>query len=217
MLDLFSLDNTLFVFARQHISLIEAASVLFGLLCVFLATRGRVANFWVGYIYNILLFILFYQKGLYSSMILQPIAFTINFFGHYRWTHPKEGEENERALLKVTLLSNRNRLRFAVQIVVVTLLWALLLSKLHLILPSLFNQAQRPLLDSFVTITALTAQYLSAQKKLECWFAWLVVNSTNFILYILAGLAFLPLVSVGYLLLAVMGFRLWRAEYLKNK
>ncbi|MFA5713971.1 MAG: nicotinamide riboside transporter PnuC, partial [Bacteroidales bacterium] len=183
MMDLFSLSNTLFVFFGQPVSLIETLSVASGLLCVFLATRGRVANFWVGYLYNIVLFILFYQKGLYSSMILQPIAFTINLFGHYRWTHPKEGEVNERALLKVSILSAGSRVRFVAQIVVVTLVWGAILSRLHLLLPSLFNQAQRPLLDAFVTITALTAQYLSAQKKLECWIGWFTVNITNFTLY----------------------------------
>jgi len=58
----------------------------------------------------------------------------------------------------------------------------------------------------------LTAQYLSAQKKLDCWGAWLTVNVTNIILYILAGLIFMPLVSAGYLILAVFGFTMWRRE-----
>ncbi len=54
--------------------------------------------------------------------------------------------------------------------------------------------------------------HLSAQKKLDCWGASLTVNVTNIILYILAGLVFMPLVSAGYLILAVFGFTMWRRE-----
>lgn len=214
MLEFFGIENTLFSVAGQSVSLIETLSVISGLSCVFLATRGKVANFWVGYFYNLLLFWLFYQKGLYSSMLVQPISFVINFFGHYRWTHPKRGEENSKKLLRVSLLSNRERFGFILLIVAITIVWGFTLTKLNYIAPSIFGKAQRPFLDAFVTVTILTAQYLSAQKKLECWAAWFTVNTTNITLYILAGLAFLPMVSAGYLILAFFGFSMWRKEYL---
>ena len=53
---------------------------------------------------------------------------------------------------------------------------------------------------------------LSAQKKMECWFAWTVVNTTNIILYILAGLVFMPVVSACYLVLAYFGYNSWRKQ-----
>ena len=45
---------------------------------------------------------------------------------------------------------------------------------------------------------------------MECWFAWTVVNTTNIVLYILAGLVFMPVVSACYLVLAYFGFKSWR-------
>ena len=95
-MELFSINNILFSIGGQGVSLIELISVVAGLTCVYLATRAKVSNFWVGYAYNILLFILFYQKGLYSSMLVQPVSFAINFYGHYRWTHPRTGEQYEK-------------------------------------------------------------------------------------------------------------------------
>ncbi|MFA6770052.1 MAG: nicotinamide riboside transporter PnuC [Bacteroidales bacterium] len=216
ILQVLSTDNILFSIAGNGVSLLETLSVISGLTCVFLATRAKVANFWIGYIYNILLFMLFYQKGLYSSMLVQPISFAINFFGHYRWTHPKIGEENSRNQLKVTLLSNKKRLYFVIQIFVLAAAWGLALTYLDDLFPSLFGEAKRPFLDAFVTVTILTAQYLSAQKKLECWAAWFTVNVTNVTLYILAGLVFLPMVSAGYLVLAFFGFAIWRKAYKNN-
>ena len=103
--NIFSINNILFSIGGQGVSLLEVISVISGLTCVYLATKAKVANFWVGYVYNILLFFLFYQKGLYSSMLVQPVSFAINFFGHYRWTHPRREEENNRHQLKISLLS----------------------------------------------------------------------------------------------------------------
>lgn len=216
LVNIFSTDNILFSIAGTGVSLLETLSVMSGLTCVYLATRAKVANFWMGYIYNILLFLLFYQKGLYSSMLVQPVSFMINFFGHYRWTHPKSGEENSMKQLKVTLLSNYKRIYFVVQIFVLAAAWGIVLTYLDDIFPSIFSVAKRPFLDAFVTMTILTAQYLSAQKKLECWAAWFTVNVTNVTLYILAGMVFLPMVSAGFLVLAFFGFAMWRKAYENN-
>lgn len=215
-MEIFSTDFIIFSIGGQGVSLLESLSVLSGLTCVYLATRAKVANFWMGYIYNILLFMLFYQKGLYSSMLVQPVSFVINFFGHYRWTHPKKGEENSKKQLKISLLTNGERTYFVFQILILAAVWGFVLTYLDVIFPSVFGKAQRPFLDAFVTMTILTAQYLSAQKKLECWAAWFTVNVTNVTLYILAGLAFLPMVSAGYLILAFFGFTMWRREWKNN-
>ncbi|HCT94974.1 MAG: hypothetical protein A2X19_10160 [Bacteroidetes bacterium GWE2_39_28] len=216
MTELFSIENVIFSIGGQGVSLIEAISVVSGLTCVYLATRAKVANFWVGYIYNVLLFILFYQKGLYSSMLVQPVSFVINFFGHYRWTHPKSGEENSKKQLKITLLTNKQRVYFVVQLLVLAAVWGFALTGLDDLFPSIFREAKRPFLDAFVTMAILTAQYLSAQKKLDCWAAWLTVNITNITLYLLAGMVFLPMVSAGYTILAFFGFRMWRKQWRQN-
>ncbi len=210
---IFDINNILFTIGPQSVSLIEFISVISGLTCVYLATRTKVANFWIGYLYNILLFILFYQKGLYSSMLVQPVSFAINFFGHYRWTHPKKGEENSRHQLKISLLSNTQRLSFVAMIFILAAIWGTALTYLDNLWPDIFREARTPYLDAFITMTILTAQYLSAQKKLECWAAWFTVNTTNICLYILAGLIFMPIVSAGYLVLAFFGFSIWKKQW----
>lgn len=217
MESLFSIENILFSIGGQGVSLVEVLSVATGLACVYLATRAKVANFWVGYAYNILLFILFYQKGLYSSMLVQPVSFAINFFGHWRWTHPAKEEANSIKQLKITLLSGRERIYHLAIMVLFMIGWGVTLTYLDNIFPTMFSEAKRPFLDAFVTGAILTAQYLSAQKKLDCWGVWFIVNITNITLYMLAGLAFLPMVSAGYLILAFMGFTMWKKMWKENK
>lgn len=206
---MFGIDNVIFSIAGQGVSLLEMVAVIAGLSCVFLATRGKVLNFWMGYFYNILLFFMFMQKHLYSSMLIQPISFVINFFGHYRWTHPAENEKDRKAQLKITLLTNRQRVKFLGIALLFTIIWGFFLSRLHIVWPDFFPMARQPFLDAFVTAFILLAQYLSAQKKLDCWGAWLVINVTNITLYVKAGLAFMPIVSAGYIILAFFGFTMW--------
>ena len=208
---MFSIDNIIFSIAGQGVSLLELIAVLSGLTCVFLATKGKVFNFWMGYLYNILLFCLFFQKHLYASMLIQPISLAINFIGHYRWTHPANNEKDKKDELKITILTNKQRLMFLLIVAVFTVGWGFFLSKLHLI-SSVFPAARQPYLDAFVAGFILLAQYLSAQKKIDCWGSWFVVNVTNVTLYITAGLAFMPLVSTAYLILAFFGFAMWRKQ-----
>ena len=82
-------------------SWVEIISAVLGLSCVFLAGRGSKYNFWVGYVYNIFLFVLFWRQHLYSAMLIQPVAFAINAYGHWRWTHPKAEEKNSSGDLKI--------------------------------------------------------------------------------------------------------------------
>ena len=138
-------------------------------------------------------------------------------YGHYRWTHPKFDELNKKSELRITLLNNKSRILYFAAIAIFVLLWGTFLSNIDAILPSYFNTASQPYLDSFVTGMILLAQYLSAQKKLECWGAWFVVNITNVILYLLAGLVFMPMVSSAYLILAFFGFAMWKRQWKAEK
>ena len=207
---MFSTDFILFTLGGIGVSLIELLSVAVGLTCVFLAGRARVANFWFGYVYNILLFLMFAQKHLYFSMVLQPVSLIINFFGHWRWTHPREGEAGRRGELKITHLEKPLRVRYLLLVALMALLLGWSLQQAGIRWPEAFPPAAHPYIDALVTMTILLAQYLSARKKLECWYAWMVANLTNIVLYILAGLVFMPIVAACYLGLAFFGFASWR-------
>ena len=208
----FSTNNILVQLDGREVCYLEALSVLAGLTCVFLAVRAKVFNFYIGYIYSILLFILFFQKNLYSSMMLQPISLVINAIGHYRWTHPHRNEENEKHELKVTLLTNLQRILILAVLAGLTLGWGFAMATINRWIPSV-SPSSLPYLDAFVVMTILTAQWLSAQKKLDCWAAWATVNITNMTLYTLRGLVFMPFLSASYMVMAIFGFRIWYKKY----
>lgn len=187
---------------------LDLISSLLGLTCVFLAGRGSKYNFWVGYLYSAALFFLFWQKNLMASLILQPLSLGINVLGHYRWTHPKEGEHSSEKSgeLKVSMLSWAERAIAIAVVLSVGAIWGWLLDRF-------FPADPHPYLDTCVTVLILMAQFLSAQKKWDCWIAWLLVNVTQLVLHISVGNVFMPIVSALYLINGVVSLRKWSNFY----
>jgi len=187
----------------------ETVSAILGLGCVFLAGRNSKYNFWVGYAYNVFLFLLFWKENLYAAMCLQPVAFAINIFGHYRWTHPKEGEKSAKdaTRLKVSRMNGRYWMISLAAVALMGFLWALVLDR---------TEDPSPWLDSYILSFTFLAQYLSAQKKWECWFVWLLINVANIVLYLRAGMYIMPLVSLLYLINGIWSLICWKKLYVSK-
>lgn len=215
------INHTLFTIAGDTpVLLIDLVTSIFGLTCVFLAGRNSKYNFWVGYFYTALLFLMFWNKNLYASLILQPISLGINILGHYRWTHPKKGEESssDPKSLKVTMLSRRQRIITIASVFILAILWGWLLRQLGTKwFVGVFPSDPIPYLDALVTVLILVAQFLSAQKKWDCWIAWLFVNITQIVLHISVGHIFMPIVSGLYLINGLVSLYHWFKLYKKEK
>lgn len=205
------INYTLFHLGPAPVLLIDVVTSAFGLACVFLAGRNSKYNFWVGYLYTAALFLMFWNKGLVSSLLLQPVSLAINILGHWRWTHPREGEKSSRdsSALKVTKLSWSARLFCIAAVFVIAWAWGW-------ILESFVHADPLPYLDSCVTIFILMAQLLSALKKWDCWIAWLIVNITQIILHISVGHIFMPVVCGLYLINGVWSLITWSKLYTKK-
>lgn len=211
------INYTLFTIGGDTpVLLIDLVTSICGLTCVVLAGRNSKYNFWVGYLYTTLLFLMFWNKNLYASLLLQPISLGINILGHYRWTHPKKDEESsaDNRSLKVSMLTWKQRIAVVVSVFVLAALWGWLLSLLgNRWLVGLFPADPVPYLDSCVTVLILVAQFLSALKKWDCWVAWLLVNCTQMALHISVGHVFMPIVSCLYLLNGVISLWNWLRLY----
>lgn len=205
------IDTVIFTMGGRPVLLIDLLSSLLGLTCVFLAGRNSKYNFWVGYLYTIALFFLFWNRNLYASLLLQPISLAINVMGHYRWTHPKaeEASSQDSKSLKVSMLSWTERAFVIAAVFIVAFVWGWILDRL-------FPTDPHPYLDSVVTVLILMAQLLSALKKWDCWIAWLLVNITQLALHISVGNVFMPIVSGLYLINGLWSLFTWMKLYKKN-
>jgi nicotinamide mononucleotide transporter len=205
------IDTVIFELGGRPVLLMDLVSSILGLTCVFLAGRNSKYNFWVGYLYTAALFFLFLDKNLYANLLLQPISLAINIMGHYRWTHPKPGEQSSenKNNLKVSMLSWPERIMAVAAMLVVAFVWGWTLDRM-------FPADPHPYLDSCVTVLILLAQLLSALKKWDCWIAWLVVNVTQIILHVSVGNVFMPIVCALYLVNGLWSLASWMKLYRKK-
>lgn len=206
------INYTLFTLGNDYpVLLIDLITSILGLTCVFLAGRNSKYNFWVGYLYTAALFLMFWNKNLYASLLLQPISLAINVLGHWRWTHPRENETSseDSSALKVSMLSWPERAICIAAVFVVAGLWGWTLD-------TLFPADPHPYLDSCVTVLILVAQLLSALKKWDCWIAWLVVNVAQIILHLSVGHVFMPIVCALYLANGLWSLASWMKLYKKK-
>ena len=207
------INYTLFTLGNDYpVLLIDIIASVLGLTCVFLAGRNSKYNFWVGYLYTTALFLMFWNKNLYASLLLQPVSLAINILGHWRWTHPRQGEESarDRTALKVTQLTWAERALAVGSTVLVAVLWGWILNRL-------FPADPHPFLDSLVTVLILMAQLLSSLKKRDCWIAWILVNIAQIALHLSVGHVFMPIVCFLYLVNAIWSMVSWNKLYKKNE
>lgn len=189
----------------------DVIAAVLGLVCVFLAGRGSKYNFHVGYLYSAALFFLFWDRNLLASLMLQPVSLMINVVGHYRWTHPREGEESAEKTeeLRVSTLTPVGRVVAVGMVFVIASVWGLLLDRL-------FPADPHPYLDSCLTVLILVAQTLSALKKWDCWVAWLFVNIVQMALHLSVGNVCMSVVSALYLANSIVSIRRWVGKYRRN-
>ena len=205
------MDTVLFILGGRPVLLLDLVSSILGLTCVILAGRNSKYNFWVGYLYTAALFFLFWNRSLYASLLLQPVSLAINIMGHYRWTHPRpeEASAQDGSALTVSMLSWPARLIAAAGILVIAGVWGWTLDRL-------FPADPHPYLDSVVTALIILAQFLSAQKKWDCWVVWLIVNVTQMALHLSVGNVFMCAVSGIYLINGLWSLKTWIKLYRNN-
>lgn len=188
------------------LSYLELIGTVFGMLSVFLASRGNILTWPTGILNEAAFFILFFQVQLYSDMYLQLYFFLITLYGWYYWK--KKSVQNI-----VLRLSEKSVLLVVFFIIVGTLVTGCLIADIHLLLPSIFEKpAAYPYADAFTTVTSIIATILLARKMIESWILWVSVDLVSVILYWHKGIHFVMIEYVIFLLICIAGFINWRKQ-----
>ncbi|MCL2412527.1 MAG: nicotinamide riboside transporter PnuC [Bacteroidales bacterium] len=217
-MEIFNIENPLFTLLGYGVPLLEFVGVILGICSVYLATRGKAINFLLGAVGMSFLAVFLFQKGLYSSMILQIILVCFCIYGYYSWTKPKKDEETTAShQKKVTVLTNQQRIFLAVGLLTFVAAWGsmMLFAKpdfLRTIFTETYDRLALGYFDAFILIAATTGMYLRTQKKLENWFVFLSSDTAGIILFTLSGAYFMVLMCSIYWLLDIKGILGWRKE-----
>ena len=190
---------------------LEIIAVVFGMVAIWLASKGEVVNFGIGLVNCVLYGILFGREGLYSGMILQGIYFAINLYGLYSWRKPKEEVDKG---LKVMWLTVKERVAIVAVIVVTGVLWGMGVKYGARLLPENIQEPQYPMVDAILTTASVVAQILLTRKKIDNWVIWVLVDVVYIGLFLMVGMYWTAGLYVVYTGIAVNAVREW--NFMRN-
>ncbi|MFC3022239.1 nicotinamide riboside transporter PnuC [Vibrio zhugei] len=222
--ELFDIHNTLVTIplgSGYDMSWIEAIGTLFGLLCIWFASKEKTINYPFGLLNVTLFAIIFYQIQLYGILLLQVFFFAANVYGWYAWTRTDDNGETLSVRWmtpsKQTVVAVLSVISIALMTMYIDRFFALLANftintmnvfGARLTLPTLSPDAF-PFWDSTLTVLSIVAQILMTRKYVENWILWVVVNVISIGVYAAQGVYALAIEYVILLFIALNGTREW--------
>ncbi len=179
-------------------SLLETTAAIFGVLSVLLARYAHIGVFPTGLVSTLLYIYICFGAGLYADMGVNAWYASMSVYGWWRWTRPVPGQ----AVLPIAFANRRNWRIF-------TLLSGSSLLAIYFLLTN-YTDSTVPFADAFTTALAIGGMYLMAEKKVENWIAWVVVDVASIFLYAYKGLPISSMQFVIFTVLALWGWHSWQ-------
>ncbi len=211
---LFDAHAEFFHLLGYSMSYIEFFGVLSGLVAVWLSAKANIWSWPIGIVNVVLAFLLYYQVQLYPDMFLQIFFFITNLIGWWRWAHPKPTEEDRKHELKISYMKRTQLILTVCMGMIGTFVLGKFASNLHNWFSSLFSlPSSYPYIDSFILVMSIVSTFYMIQKKVECWFIWILIDIVATTLYYVKGVKFFSLEYLIFAGLAFYGLRTWIKEF----
>jgi nicotinamide mononucleotide transporter len=187
----------MFTIAGQATSPLEIVAFASGLASVWLARQMHIAN-WPAGIVSVLCFaVVFHDAKLYADALLQLIFVVLCVYGWWKWWHAPQGGK----AMPVTRTPLREGLPALVMAAVGIAVVAWLLDNR--------TDSPLPLPDASVLVISLLATWAQARGRIECWWAWIVVDLISIPMYWSRALPLTAMLYFLFLLICFGGLHSW--------
>ena len=176
---------------------LEWVAAALGVVNVALVVRRSVWNYPFGLVMVALYFFVFFEARLYSDALLQIFFFVVQLYGWHNWLRARTAAGE----VPVTVLGSRDRLAWAAGTAAAGLAWGLVMAR--------YTDAAAPMIDAGIAGTSIAAQILMAQRKVENWVLWILVDAVAIGLFASRGLYATSALYALFLVLATAGLVAW--------
>lgn len=186
---------------------IELIAVVFGVLSVWYAKKEMILVFPLGII-NVSIYIyICFAAQLYANAGINVVYLASNIYGWYMWTRT---DENSQKLQISRNTTSQNIISWGAVVFIYVAVFLLLRWVNSADMD--YSASYLPWIDSFNTSFFLVATILMAVKKLENWQFWIIGNIVSIPIYASQGLYFTSIQYTIFLVLAILGWREWKAK-----
>ena len=174
---------------------IEIIAVVFTFLSVFFSIKKSVLTWSFGLIGVTAYCLIFFNLNMLGETILQLIFIIQALYGWHMWNKPKEE-------LPIISLDDP-QLSF-----LVATLSSIVLSSLLL----MSDWSKHPGLDAIGTVFSIFANFLLANKVIQTWFYWMIVNVTLVCVFILESMYPSAILYSIFFIMSIFGYLSWRKD-----
>ncbi|MBI3233111.1 MAG: nicotinamide mononucleotide transporter [Bacteroidetes bacterium] len=175
---------------------------------VLLAAKKNILSWWVG-LFNVACYTyIYFHSQLYADVILQLFYLSVTIYGLISW----KTESVQFQAMKLI-----EHFKYIVESFLISVIIYWLITHLNIWLPTFITQpASFAISDSLVVGFSIAATRLVAQKKIESWLWWILIDLSAAIIYLQKELYITFALFVGYALLALWAYIEWRKELLRE-
>lgn len=215
--------------AINQTSIWEALAVCLSIAYLLLAMRENNLCWYFAFASTLIYTLLFWDVSLLMDSTLNVYYMGMAIYGWWYWrkgeARNKKGggasrsgaqsDQGSQGLSKVNDKPQIRRWRLAyhgfaaIGIVLLSILSGYLLAG--------HTDAAWPYVDSFTTWASVLTTWMVAQKILENWLYWLVIDSVSLVLYVDRELYLTAVLFAAYVIIVVFGFFNWLKRYLENQ
>ncbi|MGL1888027.1 MAG: nicotinamide riboside transporter PnuC [Reichenbachiella sp.] len=176
---------------------LEVVSVVLGLVYLILLMKENILCWFFGVASSLTSILLFYRTGLYSESILYIYYSVIGVYGYVIWHRASSAKDKLkiRRIAKITYF----------YIIGLGIACAALLGYYF----DTYSDANIPYVDAGTTIFSFIASYLEANKFIDSWLFWIVINMVTLVLYYNLNLRIYALLTLIYLIFSFVGYYKW--------
>lgn len=211
---------------------LEFIAAAFGIISVFFAKKENILVFPTGIISTGIYVYLLSQWNLYGDLIINIYYTLMSIYGWYMWSKIIDDAEHH---IPITKTYRGDKIK-SFGIFAFTAIFVIAVYRYYNVMPNNLNLSESinyaigkltsgslaefrmatPYLDTFTTGAAFAAMWLMANKKLESWIFWIIVNIVSIPLYFVKGYGFTGIQYFIFLVLAFYGYSSWKKTLLKE-
>lgn len=174
---------------------IEIIAVVFSFLSVLFSIKKSILTWSFGLIGVIAYCLIFFDLKMPGETVLQLIFIVQTLYGWYMWNRPKEE-------LPIISLDIPELSMFIATSVSMILSYILLMS----------GWSKHPGLDAISTVFSVFANFYLANKVIQTWFYWMVVNATLVWVFLLENMYPSAILYSVFFIMSIFGYLSWRKD-----
>ncbi|MEI6860358.1 MAG: nicotinamide riboside transporter PnuC [Shewanella sp.] len=177
----------------------EAVAVVLAAAYLILAMKGNNWCWLAAFASTAIYTALFWKVSLLMESVLNVYYMAMAIYGFRQWSKGKGGDSG----IQVISWNFKRHTQLILGTASVSVILGYVMAT--------YTQASYAYLDAATTCFAVMTTYLVANKVLENWLYWVVIDLASIYLYLQKGLMLTSLLFILYVGMAIGGYFLWRA------